>query len=117
MKLDAFTINPFRAQTFEKEDRILNDLPLISRLLLQGSDVSYIKKEKKMSRKLYTLLSLVLMLSFALTACGAPATEAPPAATEAPAGGRADTEGLACAPGGGRLCSFAGYLHGAIQRD
>ena len=42
-----------------------------------------------MSRKLYTLLSLVLILSFALTACGAPATEAPPAATEAPASTKA----------------------------
>jgi raffinose/stachyose/melibiose transport system substrate-binding protein len=38
-----------------------------------------------MSRKLYTLLSLVLILSFALTACGAPATQATPVATEVPA--------------------------------
>ena len=41
-----------------------------------------------MSRKLFTLLSLVLIASFSLTACAAPAaTEAPaqPAATEAPA--------------------------------
>ena len=38
-----------------------------------------------MSRKLYTLLSLVLILTFALAACGAPATQATPAATEAPA--------------------------------
>jgi len=38
-----------------------------------------------MFRKLYTLLSLVLILFFALTACGAPATQATPAATEAPA--------------------------------
>jgi len=42
-----------------------------------------------MSRKIYTLLSLVLVVSFVLAACGAPAapaTEAPaaPAATEAP---------------------------------
>ena len=49
-----------------------------------------------MSRKIYMLLSLVLIAAFALTACGAPATAAPaptqepaqpaqPAATEAPA--------------------------------
>ena len=40
-----------------------------------------------MSRKIYMLLSFLLIVSFALTACGAPATEAPaqPAATEAPA--------------------------------
>jgi len=49
-----------------------------------------------MSRKLYTLLSIVLIVSFALAACGTSATEAPaapqepaqpaePAATEAPA--------------------------------
>ena len=49
-----------------------------------------------MSRKIYMLLSFLLVVSFALTACGAPATEAPaapqepaqpaePAATEAPA--------------------------------
>jgi raffinose/stachyose/melibiose transport system substrate-binding protein len=43
-----------------------------------------------MSRKIYTLLSLVLIVSFALAACGTPATEAPvaeapAAATEAPA--------------------------------
>ena len=43
-----------------------------------------------MLRKLFTLLSLVLIASFALAACGTPATEAPvvsnePASTEAPA--------------------------------
>lgn len=45
-----------------------------------------------MSRKLYAVLSLVLMVAFVLTACGGAATEAPqpaapaqPAATEAPA--------------------------------
>jgi raffinose/stachyose/melibiose transport system substrate-binding protein len=40
-----------------------------------------------MSRKIYMILSFLLVVSFALTACGAPATEAPaqPAATEAPA--------------------------------
>lgn len=38
-----------------------------------------------MSRKLYALLSLVLILSFALTACGAPAPQATPPATEPPA--------------------------------
>src|SRR5258705_3854069 len=39
-----------------------------------------------MSRKTYLILSVLLIVSFALTACGAPATEAPPpAATEAPA--------------------------------
>ncbi len=31
-----------------------------------------------MSRKLYTLLSFVLIVSFALTACGTPATTRPP---------------------------------------
>ena len=38
-----------------------------------------------MSRKIYMILSVLLVAAFALTACGAPATEAPPAATEAPA--------------------------------
>lgn len=40
-----------------------------------------------MSRKIYTILSLLLVAAFALSACGAKATEAPaqPAATEAPA--------------------------------
>src|SRR5215213_5990070 len=38
-----------------------------------------------MSRKMYMILSFVLMLAFVLTACGSPATQ-PPAATEAPAG-------------------------------
>ena len=39
-----------------------------------------------MSRKTYSILSILLILAFALTACGgAPATEAPPAATEEPA--------------------------------
>jgi raffinose/stachyose/melibiose transport system substrate-binding protein len=38
-------------------------------------------KEKKMSRKIYVLLSLVLIASFALAACGTPAQ---PAATVAP---------------------------------
>ena len=39
-----------------------------------------------MSRKTYLILSILLILAFALTACGgAPATEAPPAATEEPA--------------------------------
>jgi raffinose/stachyose/melibiose transport system substrate-binding protein len=39
-----------------------------------------------MNRKLYALLSLVLVAAFVLSACGAPATEAPPpAATEEPA--------------------------------
>jgi raffinose/stachyose/melibiose transport system substrate-binding protein len=41
-------------------------------------------KEKKMYRKIYTLLSLMFVVAFVLTACGAPATVAPPAATEAP---------------------------------
>ena len=35
-----------------------------------------------MSRKIYMLLSFLLVVSFALTACGAAATEAPPAAEE-----------------------------------
>ena len=48
-----------------------------------------------MSRKIYTILSLLLVVAFALSACGTPATDAPaqpaaatdaPAATEAPAG-------------------------------
>ncbi len=39
-----------------------------------------------MSRKIYAILSILLVTAFALTACGAPATtEAPPAPTEAPA--------------------------------
>lgn len=39
-----------------------------------------------MSRKIYMVLSVLLAVSFALTACGAPATQAPPAAaTEVPA--------------------------------
>lgn len=39
-----------------------------------------------MSRKTYIVLSILLAVSFALTACGAPATQAPPAAaTEVPA--------------------------------
>src|SRR5687767_7618385 len=38
-----------------------------------------------MSRKMYMILSVLLIVSFALTACGAPATEAPPPATEEPA--------------------------------
>jgi raffinose/stachyose/melibiose transport system substrate-binding protein len=46
-----------------------------------------------MSRKIYTILSILLIVSFAITACGAPTTAAPaatekpvqPAATEAPA--------------------------------
>ena len=39
-----------------------------------------------MSRKIYMVMSILLVVSFALTACGAPATQAPPAAaTEAPA--------------------------------
>src|SRR5689334_11230414 len=48
-----------------------------------------------MSRKLYMILSLMLIAAFALTACGSPATEAPPdepAATEAPAEEPAATE-------------------------
>ena len=35
-----------------------------------------------MSRKIYMILSIVLIAAFALTACGAPATPAPPAAQE-----------------------------------
>ena len=38
-----------------------------------------------MSRKAYMILSILLVASFALTACGTPATAVPPAATEAPA--------------------------------
>ena len=35
-----------------------------------------------MSRKIYTILSILLVATFMLAACGAPATEAPPAATD-----------------------------------
>jgi len=35
-----------------------------------------------MSRKIYMILSILLIAAFALTACGAPATEAPPAPAE-----------------------------------
>ena len=41
-----------------------------------------------MSRKIYMILSLLLMVAFVLSACASPATPAPvdqPAATEAPA--------------------------------
>jgi raffinose/stachyose/melibiose transport system substrate-binding protein len=38
-----------------------------------------------MSRKIYVILSLLLIASFALTACGSPATATPAAATDAPA--------------------------------
>ena len=38
-----------------------------------------------MSRKIYILISVLLMISFVLAACGTPATEAPSAATEEPA--------------------------------
>lgn len=38
-----------------------------------------------MSRKIHTILSILLVVAFALAACGTPVTEAPPAATEAPA--------------------------------
>jgi raffinose/stachyose/melibiose transport system substrate-binding protein len=38
-----------------------------------------------MSRKIYMILSILLIVSFALMACGAPATEAPPPATDEPA--------------------------------
>ena len=60
-----------------------------------------------MSRKAYILLSVLLIVSFALTACGAPAvTEAPPtqapaaieAPTEAPAATQAATEAPAAEP-------------------
>ena len=45
-----------------------------------------------MSRKLYTLLTFVLILSFSLTACGAPATQATQAATLAATAAQAPTE-------------------------
>ena len=38
-----------------------------------------------MSRKIYVILSVLLITAFALSACGSPATEPPAAATEAPA--------------------------------
>lgn len=47
-----------------------------------------------MKRNLYVLLSLVVLASMLLAACGTPATEAPAPATEAPAA----TEVAACAP-------------------
>jgi len=47
-----------------------------------------------MSRKIYTILSLLLVAAFALSACGGGATEAPaqPAATDAPAATEAPAE-------------------------
>jgi raffinose/stachyose/melibiose transport system substrate-binding protein len=56
-----------------------------------------------MSRKLYMILSLLLMAAFVLTACGSPATPAPadePVATEAPAEEPAATEAPAEEPAG-----------------
>jgi raffinose/stachyose/melibiose transport system substrate-binding protein len=53
-----------------------------------------LKKEKKMSRKIYTLLSLALIVSFALAACAPAVTEAP-AATQAPAATVAPVEPVA----------------------
>jgi raffinose/stachyose/melibiose transport system substrate-binding protein len=54
-----------------------------------------------MSRKIYMILSLLLIAAFALSACGSPATSAPvdePAATEAPAEEPAATEAPAEEP-------------------
>lgn len=54
-----------------------------------------------MSRKIYMILSLLLVAAFALSACGSPATSAPvdePAATEAPAEEPAATEAPAEEP-------------------
>ena len=48
-----------------------------------------------MSRKIYMILSILLIVSFALTACGAPATEAPPPATDATAVTEAHGSGYA----------------------
>ena len=45
-------------------------------------------KEKNMSRKVYMILSVLLVVAFALTSCSTPATEAP---TEAPARAGGDT--------------------------
>lgn len=45
-----------------------------------------------MSRKMYMILSVLLIVSFALTACGAPATEAPPPAVDEPAATEAPAE-------------------------
>ena len=54
-----------------------------------------------MSRKIYMILSLLLMVAFVLSACGSPATPAPvdqPAATEAPAQEPTATEAPARTP-------------------
>jgi raffinose/stachyose/melibiose transport system substrate-binding protein len=59
-----------------------------------------------MSRKLYMILSILLIAAFTLTACGSPATEAPadePAATEAPADEPAATEAPAEEPAGDKV--------------
>ena len=45
-----------------------------------------------MSRKIYMILSTLLIFAFALTACGAPATEAPPPAVDEPAATQAPVE-------------------------
>jgi len=49
-------------------------------------------------RKLFVLLSLLVVFSMALAACGAPATEAPAAPVEAPAATEAPTEEVAPNP-------------------
>jgi hypothetical protein len=38
-----------------------------------------------MSRRIITILSILLIASFALAVCGTPVTQTPPAPTEAPA--------------------------------
>jgi raffinose/stachyose/melibiose transport system substrate-binding protein len=48
-----------------------------------------------MSRRIFMILSVMLIASFALAACGTPATQAPPAPTEAPAAQPTATEAMA----------------------
>ena len=56
-----------------------------------------------MKRNLYVLLSLVVLASMILAACGTPATEAPAPATEPPAPA---TEAAACEPAGTEPIAF-----------
>jgi galactofuranose transport system substrate-binding protein len=64
--------------------RLMVTLPLLN---CYANLRSYItNKEKKMSKKLfYNLLAVLMLASLVLSACGAPAAPAQPAATEAPA--------------------------------
>lgn len=65
-----------------------------------------------MKNKLFSLLSILTLVSIALTACGAPATEAPVATSiPAVATGAPDSEGLACAPS----CEYSDLVVGFVQ--